>query len=399
MYIDKKGCDGFVKKTNWKKLQEKPKQDTAKFRDVYEDQQFDRSKIEDKQTMLPRTILTIICTIFVGVVTYFVVSGVYGVYHQFSTWNQSIQSQDTSMPSGDGSSEVDDIDMSHATDGYTLIPNPVIGDLYQRPGDAGLYTLEEVQEMYRQEQLAQRDTTTVGTEQSTGITSSGGINMRELLRPNMPKVLITLLVMVVFFGIMEQMMIRNLAAQNLMNDTSDINQYQNDQHIQLPEELQRNYDFFPDVGAHSGVVVSSMLSHMMVANKGIKMVDMPERAPTDIVSEDGDIEFYKGEVMVDDDDNVTYRKVPMFDKKFGEALFEASGMLPDKKLRKYYDPTQIPYNKGNKNRDRLKNYDTLADLINKEWELPDYEPQRPAGVYIVDSAPVNTIKICYVINA
>ena len=41
---------------------------------------------------------------------------------------------------------------------------------------------------------------------------------------------------------------KNLSAQNLLADTSDINQYENDQHIQLPEEVHRNYDWFPDVG-------------------------------------------------------------------------------------------------------------------------------------------------------
>ena len=60
-------------------------------------------------------------------------------------------------------------------------------------------------------------------------------------------------------------------------------------------------------------------------------------------------------------------------------------------LRKWYDATKIPYNPGNQNRDKLKDYDTVADLINNEWEFPYYETQRPAGAYIVDTAPVNTM--------
>ena len=36
-------------------------------------------------------------------------------------------------------------------------------------------------------------------------------------------------------------------------------------------------------------------------------------------------------------------------------------------------------------------YNTVSDLINKDWYIPEYEPQRPAGVYLVDSAPVNTM--------
>ena len=54
-------------------------------------------------------------------------------------------------------------------------------------------------------------------------------------------------------------------------------------------------------------------------------------------------------------------------------------------LRKYLITQVI------KNRDKLKGYDTVADLINNEWEFPYYEPQRPAGAYIVDTAPVNTM--------
>ena len=51
----------------------------------------------------------------------------------------------------------------------------------------------------------------------------------------------------------------------------------------------------------------------------------------------------------------------------------------------------MPYNPGNANRDKLKGFNTLADLVNGEWELPTYEPQRPAGVYYVDTAPANTM--------
>src|SRR5207245_2788785 len=44
-----------------------------------------------------------------------------------------------------------------------------------------------------------------------------------------------------------------------------------------------------------------------------------------------------------------------------------------------------------KNRDKLGRYATVADLITADWEFPEYEVQRPAGAYIVDTAPVNTM--------
>src|SRR5699024_9774306 len=68
-----------------------------------------------------------------------------------------------------------------------------------------------------------------------------------------------------------------------------------------------------------------------------------------------------------------------------------SGMPKDKALRKKYDATVIPYNPDGRDRDKLGKYKTVADLIKDDWEFPEYEVQRPAGAYMVDTAPVNTM--------
>ena len=104
---------------------------------------------------------------------------------------------------------------------------------------------------------------------------------------------------------------------------------------------------------------------------------------------DGDVVDLKGEILRDEEGNPLTEKKPMFDKKFMDELYEASGALTS--IRKWYDPNKIDYNKGDKNRDKLKGYDTVADLINGDWDIPSYETQRPAGAYIVDTAPVNTL--------
>ena len=174
----------------------------------------------------------------------------------------------------------------------------------------------------------------------------------------------------------------------MLSDTSDINQYKNDQHVALPEEVQRNYDWFPDAGAHSAVQVSSMISHMAILNKGLKNVDLAERAKSDIVNEDGTIEYYKGEILKDENGNPITKSVPMIDEEFMEDLFEASGAPKVKEVRHRYDTTKIPYNPDGSNRDKLGKFNTVADLINEDWEFPVYEPQRPGGAYIVDTAPV-----------
>ncbi|MDX3020127.1 type IV secretory system conjugative DNA transfer family protein [Streptomyces acidiscabies] len=188
---------------------------------------------------------------------------------------------------------------------------------------------------------------------------------------------------------------RKVAAANLMNTTSDINQYPNDQHIALPEEIQQNYDWFPDAGAHSSVQVSSLLSHMMLRKKSLGTVEVAQRAEKDVIDEEGNPVYYAGEVMDDDEGDPLMQTLPIIDEDFGDELFEASGLPDDKTLRQKYDTTRIPYNPDGNNRDKLgfgsDTYKTVADLIKEDWTFPAYEVQRPAGAYVVDTAPVNTM--------
>lgn len=184
-------------------------------------------------------------------------------------------------------------------------------------------------------------------------------------------------------------------SKNSMVESTDINTYENDQHIMLPEEIQRAYDWFPDVGAHSSVQVSSMLSHMMLDRKGLKRVNVTERHKKDVLV-DGKVVTHKGEPVLNENGKVAQTKMPLIDEKFGQELFTASGIpAGEKNIRKPFDVRGIEYNPvdetGNrKDRDKLP-YDTVADLINNDWEFPEYEVQRPAGAYIVDTAPVNTM--------
>ena len=183
---------------------------------------------------------------------------------------------------------------------------------------------------------------------------------------------------------------KRVATVNLMADTTDINQHEGDQHIALPEEIQRKFDWFPDAGAHSGVQVSSMISHVMLEKKGLKQVGITRRAATDIIDPDGNTLYYAGEAMYDDNGEPLLDTLPIIDEEFGAALFESSG-LKDKTKQKKYRATDIPYNGDGRNRDKLGKYKDVAGLINADWELPPYERQRPAGAYIVDTAPVNTM--------
>lgn len=185
--------------------------------------------------------------------------------------------------------------------------------------------------------------------------------------------------------------------QNLKLEHSDINQHENDAHIQVPEEMQATHDWFPDVGAHSSVQPHAIISHMALTNKGLNPVRQTRFADKDIVDANGDIVFHAGEPLVDDYDRVLTATVPAIDEEFGTALvtssLSAAGIHNGLALHRAYDPKKIPYNPGNANRDKLRGYDTVADLINGDWVLPDYEPQRPGGAYLVSTAPINTIVI------
>lgn len=302
------------KQKNWDKISKQPTMENSRYRDVYEDQQLDRSRIDGMQSMMGRTIFTLIISAVIAGVTYIICC--------LGRYAMAV--------------------VSHVSD-------------------------------------------------AKGGVGSLSFTLRDFMKPTLWGVLIPLGVGLIVYMIMIEIMKRNLDAQNLMADTSDINQYQNDQHIALPEEVQRKFDWFPDVGAHSSVQPSSMISHVALSNKGLNKVQVARRAETDILDENGIILYHKGEQLLDDDGQPIFDTKPMIDEKFMDELFSASGMPKDKAIRKYYEATSIEYNVGNEDRDKIRDCKMVSDLINTDWVFPHYEVARPAGAYIVDTEPVNTM--------
>lgn len=322
------------KNRNWQIIKGKKYSETEKGRDVYNEQQLERGALQKKQTMFSRSIIALLVSLVIAFCVYCgwcIVASLFDIYSSISNNTQSVSS---------------------------LTVNWGIHSIYH--------------------------------------------------------IAISIMSGVISFSIIYPMLRRNLDAQNMLTDTSDINQYSNDQHIALPEEIQRKFNFFPDAGAHSSVQVSSLISHMALKNKGIKHIDVPKRYKKDVVDRQGDIIHYAGEIIYDKNENPVYETIPLFDTKFADELFEASAVPKD--IRHSYNIRGIEYNPGNANREKLceeedsklltdrllsmlfrkdikkiSRYDTVADLINKDWDMPDYEPQRPAGAYLVDSAPVNTM--------
>lgn len=213
-----------------------------------------------------------------------------------------------------------------------------------------------------------------------------------------------MLVTFILTGVSWYWLWRNFKVQNMLNDTSDLNQYHNDSRLTQPEELIHKFSVVPDVGAHSkNGDLTAVLGHMMINNNGIKPIEMFKRYKRQTVDEDGTI-HYANTLVRDADGNPIKETVPLFDKDFGDELYDSAGVPSSKtsigkRIRLWYDPRKLLFNPGNDVQGELKGreffdqlpFSTLADVINNDWWMPSYEVQRPAGVYVVDSAPANTM--------
>lgn len=381
------------RRTNWEKLQDRTPEEVQ--RDVYNTQQLDRSEIGEMKSPLSRTIFSVVISFLIFVVMYFSITFiVYGIDYfvhyskQDSDFNRT---NVTEITESDYVATGFDYSGGGAKEFYYPIPSE--GFKYTNPGkDVPNEDRYESADLVpkpdwvvtKEEELKQEVAEKSDKEEKDDDKEKPVIKWFSIWR-----LLGSLAVSGIFFGFIYSALMRNLKIQNQMNDTSDINQHVDDQHIALPEEIQRKFDYFPDAGAHSNVSFSSMISHMAISNKGIKPIMMAERYKEDVLDEDGEVLHYKGEAIVDENGNHFYKKVSMIDEKFSDALFDASGA--DEIYWKKWNVIDIPYNPGGEDRDKLGSYDTVADLINDDWVFPDYEVQRPGGVYLVDTAPVNTI--------
>lgn len=319
----------MAKKTNWDKVKDRRFEDQAAYRDVHDSQNLNRGAQGDISSKTGRRVAAILIGILAVFVIFFVCIVAINIW---TLWNDLI------TPSDDGSN---------------IFMN--------------------------------------GPNFSTDMMTSWKVWMVSLVGG------------LLMWLIMNQKMMLSWESENSMNDQTDINPHTDDQYVMLPEEIQRAFDWFPDAGAHSAVAPSSMISHIAIDKKGIKSVKVPKRYKKDTVlkfiDDDGNEvteKMLKGEIMTDDDGETIYEKVPLIDEEFGQELFSASGIpAKEKDIRKPYQVVKVPYNPKNEegvreDRDKLA-YDTVGDLINNDWEFPEYETQRPAGAYIVDTAPVNTM--------
>lgn len=363
------------KASAWDKLSSRKTDETLANRDVYEDQQLDRSKIQRKRTRTSRTILAAIFGGVVAILIWVVLSmGQFGIAQASGMFSGPSAPTHYATVTGESSWDRQ----------YCLLDGPD-----GSATDTCFDTQEEAQNNppgWVDEIIAEQEAQLAAQNEGKPEGAVGYLFDFQLW-----KFIASLALGLLGFGILYPVLMRNLDSQNLMHDTSDINQYQGDQHVAIPAEIVRKFDWFPDVGAHSSVQVSSMISHVMMKNTGLKKVQVAQRAEKDMFDKDGDIEYHKGEILRDEEGNAKMTTEPMIDEDFGEALFEASGMPKDKNLRRRFNASKVEYDPEGKDREKLGKYKTVADMINDHWIFPEYEVQRPAGAYIVDTAPVNTM--------
>ena len=372
------------KATTWDKLSQLDETETNKYRDVYDDQQMDRSKIEKKRK---KTAAYVVGTIL-GVLTF----SIAWIVWSFASWGITAVGEMSNGDTPAGPQYYAKMDGERMWDDPLWVQLPAedtapLDEHGELTADAVVFETEEEARdnppAWYTEYMASVDPADLEDDENT---IAGNLMQLSLM-----KVLLTL---GAGFGVgsaVQLVMGRKIDAQNLMHDTADINQYDGDQHVATPQETMQNFSWFPDVGAHSSVQPSSMISHVMLENKGLKKVEESLRAEEDIYDEDGDIAYYKGEILRDEHGNAKTKLVPIIDEAFGDSLFDASGLPKNPKIRKKFDATKIPYNPGGKDREKTGSYHTVADLINEDWDYPEYEVQRPGGAYIVDEAPVNTM--------
>lgn len=406
-----------MSESSWDKYRKKKPGDTIKHRDVYSDQQVDRSDIPEKQSPVSRIIFVTVVAIGAFCLAYLFIS--VGSYGKAVVSNMMSDAASNVSSGGSVESEIpDNIDTSgvivtedevtafarkqNYVEWPMTMPDGSTVEGWSMASDETFMTKEVMTEAYkRQVAWEQLQSESAGLD---GSGSSSELSLIHFMGPNFLKLFWSAVTAMAVWGGLYQLMMKNLEAQNVLSDTASLNQYKNDQHIAFPEEVMEKFDWFPDVGAHCNVQVSSMISHVFLQNKGLKKVQVSQRASEDILDEDGDVEYLKGEILLDEDGNPIVKSEPLIDSKFGDALYIASGMPKDKTLRVYYDATAIKYNPGGEDRSKQGGaHATVAQMINADWVYPAYETQRPAGAYLVDTEPVNTIRFsktaCDVINA
>ncbi len=161
--------------------------------------------------------------------------------------------------------------------------------------------------------------------------------------------------------------------QMIKEDHTDINHHVGDRHKLTVEEMFKQYNIFPDAGARSKTVSpSAIVGHAYIDNHH-KISDVKLAVRDD-----------EGEIVYGKDGKPVLKPLSMFDEKLQSESYESIGVI-DKSDKITYDPFKIKYRKKKNGK-----WETVGEFIQNDWYIPQKERQRPAGVFFVETGPVNT---------
>lgn len=160
-------------------------------------------------------------------------------------------------------------------------------------------------------------------------------------------------------------------------DHTDVQTHKGDRKLLSTEEIATRFEAFPDRGAHSKSVSPTMIvSHIFLKNsRRLGAVELYVR------NDDG---TYK----LDKNGNRITKKYPMIDESDRSQIYSQALGIKDKKQHIAYDPFKIPYQTLDNGKVK-----SLGEFIKKDWYIPKYETQRPAGVFFVETNPINSFVI------
>lgn len=183
-----------------------------------------------------------------------------------------------------------------------------------------------------------------------------------------------LLVPAVLIGVLAMISFGKQAAKTVAKlDDSAMQTDVNDTWIWSVAEMIEQYPVIADYGMHTNTVsVSSIVGHIYLKNNGLKKINMAKHDET-------------GAIMYDEDGNVLREKVPLIDNADIRRTLDVQGLAELDLKSMLIDATKYPYDKKD---GRIR---TLADAINEDWYMPDYEFLRPMGAYFVETNSVHTL--------
>lgn len=191
-----------------------------------------------------------------------------------------------------------------------------------------------------------------------------------------PPILYLILLMSLTFGIYLYFISRKYGKRtSLKEDHTDINTFSGDRDVLTLEQMFQQYNIIPDAGAVSKTVKpTAIIGHAFIDNHlRFQKVKLVKRDKNNNI-----VRNAKGEIK--------YEHLNLFDEELQKESYESIGII-DESSQVKIDAFKTKYRQIN------GKWQTVGEFIKDDWYIPSNEIQRPAGVFFVETAPVNSTAI------